>query len=1723
MLRLLSGGDREQTVITLAAANQRAAVSAQQLPPVQNPGNVLVPPTPLPMPVSPMPDRPVIRVIPFSVTRPLFPESDQNQTLSVSVDRNGNATVRWTAPSTNQTVTYQGLFDPKTQKIVIQSSTGVISQVQVSFQKIPGNMYALSVFEVVYRGGNISTDSAGIASSVLPHIEKYTYSPDGFLQTRESHFNAGDGSYNYMTSYGYGWVGNKKLLQSVSYNDTVLSNGVLTRFSGKKFFNYDSNGNRTVSVWAYTYIDAAGHWKCRAGYELTDKQADTRTSVTVEGLALTVYASITSWRSYPLISGFAVTRRIDYKKLPDGSYRYYVDEVKNAAGVFVPKMVAERTSGQIVKTWIIQGKADILSTEHDDILVKPSQDVNGYHVFYGSRNNQYGLIFEKAAVRISIDYPTQKTVTLDGKIYDITIDALGVVILKQKLSPVERYAEQLQQQVGGGFTVALSPWRGGGYTILVTNNTVTSSGLKEMRLFLDDAGQLNDHFIVPVYDHAAGPVTLTTGQAWILFEGMKLIKSGATELEALAMMTQVQLESVNNGTPASANSVSFQYQGKTYKAFENNAGKVVLSTAVSETRFATTDDIRVRLFDDGSYVVRIDGKDYPSDAQGMFSPDGNNNQARVRAVFNGQGLLTSASEYRVMPDGTLKLEVVYAFDTANGISRVVKFEMDQNLDGIMEYTQMWNYGSKSTSIVSGAPVLNTTIFYTSDIRMEDYFSFQSGEDRMIFSSGAHAIALSKKFATLFYETGTDDRKGGLEHRAADGSRYLLKPVGGWEVTEAQLGALQDRTTAGLQTLLTHNELVKLQETGTLTVGGQALSWRAYRGRLLFEWPGFSARAEMDMQGNVYVDLALSGQTKRYAVAIDPQGIVTLTLQLPPVERYAEQLQQQVGGGFTVALSPWRGGGYTILVTNNTVTSSGLKEMRLFLDDAGQLNDHFIVPVYDHAAGPVTLTTGQAWILFEGMKLIKSGATELEALAMMTQVQLESVNNGTPASANSVSFQYQGKTYKAFENSSGIVVLLTVAAQYQVVAGDVHAIVKLYEDGSYDAIKGGVTYPSDGSGIITTEGGMKLKISFSGNQLVSLATLNAQLQNKDVAFFTTSNRISLITQIRHLEQGQVTSLQNFDYANKSIETLFPDAAHPEVIHDRWMVFLNSDIDPGSYISIDNGAIQGFSPGSDQEKDMFVYFAYTDGVLRGLVHWANPYAPGSYYSVLANGALDVTEAGIRGLTQRTTASLAGLLVDDRLVQCGGSVTASDGVKFFNVGISASFQLTLDLLDGTRLTAVNEANGLMTLSVPHSNGTIKVYEVTLDAQGIVTLTFRPAVPEGWTRTASNVNYGFRNREVYDFYNNQYRDVLEFQDLRTGVVRILSEDVRLFVAQVTLRVCDVSSDGVNVIYGKKDALVVERVQSSWMKRVISGNLQSIRFEGNTAVLGVQIDGQSPECHLNLSSFEYTLDAQWEYLRPLLDGYKRTSGNPNFASRVDEESSVGFTNYTLRIMNLASMTVQDIVSVQSPQRVSLGDIDPAGTAVIYTISQNSVLGYVFNVQIKSLSGSGFLNFSGSISGSIVYEPDDTVLIPLRSVSGSFSVVRVDLKDFSILSYDGWMPAVSNSGFMFKNNGQTLFLRDLSSGNDISLASFDGIVIQPAPVYDVSPSGSAVIYGLNSANIYVTSTIVIRDPRLSSRSLTLPGKLRSISWNGNIAAITREVVGGLIETVLVDLTAFRIV
>lgn len=381
----------------------------------------------------------VTPTMPFKAMAATNPDTQKN--LTISVDATNKATVTW------NTTTYTGQYTRESNAIVITLPGADASKIEtwsLVFSASSAGMPILTRFEdrCVFR----NTGTVSIAT--------YSFYGNGLLATMSSNYSSPNYRSWTSTSYTYTTVAGKSLVSYVisSSNYTNISSGV--SYQGQSYsrgyFQYNATGNQIGAVSAFRNI-VNGQTTYSASYNKVDSAKQTRTYASVSDVNL--LGAITSWQAHGMIDQYAKTRTVSYytNVLTGEGYQYVIQEVSqkdpSGATVFVARKM-QMADGTV---YILQGDTKI--------LFKIGQLVNGYTVSYGEAyeyngNNAnstylgYGLVFSKYTVVndisqqtvVVVDYPTQKTVTFDGKTYDIVIDANGVVTLKELVAAVEPMA-----------------------------------------------------------------------------------------------------------------------------------------------------------------------------------------------------------------------------------------------------------------------------------------------------------------------------------------------------------------------------------------------------------------------------------------------------------------------------------------------------------------------------------------------------------------------------------------------------------------------------------------------------------------------------------------------------------------------------------------------------------------------------------------------------------------------------------------------------------------------------------------------------------------------------------------------------------------------------------------------------------------------------------------------------------------------------------------------------------------------------------------------------------------------------------------------------------------------------------------------------------------------------------------------------------------------------------
>jgi hypothetical protein len=216
--------------------------------------------------------------------------------------------------------------------------------------------------------------------------------------------------------------------------------------------------------------------------------------------------------------------------------------------------------------------------------------------------------------------------TRDGKNYKTYRDEQGNVQLEEELPPaVQAYVDELQKQLGVGYIVK-AVFVDGQYQVSVSLNDKLGMPVREGQLTslsfnLNELGACTNGMSAHCWSsYVIDPGSLqatysVTVDAKLLFEGMKLLQSGASDQEAVALMTKILVNSVDvKGV------IHLTLDGKNYKAYRDEQGNVKLEAelppavqaieAVIVTglikAFGFSKETLDQLIKDGKIVIKVD-------------------------------------------------------------------------------------------------------------------------------------------------------------------------------------------------------------------------------------------------------------------------------------------------------------------------------------------------------------------------------------------------------------------------------------------------------------------------------------------------------------------------------------------------------------------------------------------------------------------------------------------------------------------------------------------------------------------------------------------------------------------------------------------------------------------------------------------------------------------------------------------------------------------------------------------------------------------------------------------------------------------------------------------------------------------------------------------------------------------------------------------------------------
>ncbi|HNX68659.1 MAG TPA: hypothetical protein PLL75_01730 [Candidatus Omnitrophota bacterium] len=268
-----------------------------------------------------------------------------------------------------------------------------------------------------------------------------------------------------------------------------------------------------------------------------------------------------------------------------------------------------------------------------------------------------------------------------------------------------------------------------------------------------------------------------------------------------------------------------------------------------------------------------------------------------------------------------------------------------------------------------------------------------------------------------------------------------------------------------------------------------------------------------------------------------------------------------------------------------------------------------------------------------------------------------------------------------------------------------------------------------------------------------------------------------------------------------------------------------------------------------------------------------------------------------------------------------------------------------------------------------------------------------------------------------------------------------------------------------------------------------------------------------------YVSITEQEYLQnaiPMVPtGWTRATSNARFAFQVRSEKINGSNATSLYLLDLNTGKEQLLIAgvAGSTTIPTIYDVSPDGTAVIFSYTSAGVSKTAVKLLADTTNQNVFY-LDGVLSG-ISFENNGQV-VKLTLTSGVSTWVALNtLKVVPPPVPADWTRATSNENFAFRLTGnptmKTLSLMDLTTGKVQTVTVVRGNEVL-AQDYDVSPDGSTVVYG-------VSSTVYIQKIANSAKKLIISGKLKDVSFDGNLAVITKT--DG--KQVWVDMTSLKAV
>ncbi len=426
-----------------------------------------------------------------------------------------------------------------------------------------------------------------------------------------------------------------------------------------------------------------------------------------------------------------------------------------------------------------------------------------------------------------------------------------------------------------------------------------------------------------------------------------------------------------------------------------------------------------------------------------------------------------------------------------------------------------------------------------------------------------------------------------------------------------------------------------------------------------------------------------------------------------------------------------------------------------------------------------------------------------------------------------------------------------------------------------------------------------------------------------------------------------------------------------------------------------------------------------------------------------------------------------------------------------------------------------------------TIYVIIEGIGLQGTMDLYHVPAIPQGWTRAASNANYAFATEDWINPDNRNNYTRLKIQDLGTGEIRELYS---LQSPPNSYTSMDISPSGELVYFGVRNDyatpatgwLRVQQVGDATKHADITGIPQSVGFlsDGNVSVVmatayrnGTRIGDVYVVDQTTLASTlsHHTLLEQADAV--LDEGYLIVPTKITYSNTYEVfvyDASAGTEHLVLTPVKIFYPASQAAGGSSGSGSYRTIDVyrTPSGKTVLtvgVSATGNGDADYS-KTFIINLGTAAQMTLSGAVTA-VEYRGSVAVCTVTHS-GGAVETKYVDLDTLQLMDPPlpaGWTRAASNVNYAFKietvNRYSKLILLDLKTGESkVLFKVYKGGRYSTVPVssvYDVSPDGATVVYGIAPRSIYVQK---IAD---ATQKLRVSGAAKSVVFEGMNAVITK--------------------